>query len=148
MYRYYKVIRFSVALLIVIAASSCEDLVTVGVPPDQLGSQAVFQDDNTATSAMSGLYAAMVAGSSTSSMTLCPGMSADDFYNTTAGPYDVFSQNELTAGEPRISNVWSSVYNYIYQANSVRSEEHTSELQSLMRISYAVFCLQTKQYYP
>src|SRR3546814_17040816 len=26
----------------------------------------------------------------------------------------------------------------------VRSEEHTSELQSLMRISYAVFCLKTK----
>src|SRR3546814_4356074 len=27
-----------------------------------------------------------------------------------------------------------------------RSEEHTSELQSLMRISYAVFCLQKKHY--
>src|SRR3546814_3410362 len=27
-----------------------------------------------------------------------------------------------------------------------RSEEHTSELQSLMRISYAVFCLKTKKY--
>src|SRR3546814_3749437 len=27
---------------------------------------------------------------------------------------------------------------------SVRSEEHTSELPSLMRISYAVFCLKTK----
>src|SRR3546814_5995562 len=26
-----------------------------------------------------------------------------------------------------------------------RSEEHTSELQSLMRTSYAVFCLQTKK---
>src|SRR3546814_4239415 len=26
----------------------------------------------------------------------------------------------------------------------MRSEEHTSELQSLMRISYAVFCLKTK----
>src|SRR3546814_1787696 len=26
-----------------------------------------------------------------------------------------------------------------------RSEEHTSELQSLMRTSYAVFCLKTKQ---
>src|SRR3546814_5636213 len=26
-----------------------------------------------------------------------------------------------------------------------RSEEHTSELQSLMRISYAVFCLQTNK---
>src|SRR3546814_4323502 len=31
--------------------------------------------------------------------------------------------------------------NLIPLASSVRSEEHTSELQSLMRISYAVFCL-------
>src|SRR3546814_4288717 len=30
----------------------------------------------------------------------------------------------------------------------VRSEEHTSELQSLMRISYAVFCLKTKLKHP
>src|SRR3546814_10301063 len=30
------------------------------------------------------------------------------------------------------------------RAANVRSEEHTSELQSLMRISYAVFCLKTK----
>src|SRR3546814_5653938 len=30
------------------------------------------------------------------------------------------------------------------QALSTRSEEHTSELQSLMRISYAVFCLKKK----
>src|SRR3546814_10569939 len=30
-------------------------------------------------------------------------------------------------------------------ANTSRSEEHTSELQSLMRISYAVFCLKKKQ---
>src|SRR3546814_2292961 len=29
---------------------------------------------------------------------------------------------------------------------TVRSEEHTSELQSLMRISYAVFCLKKKQH--
>src|SRR3546814_4472843 len=28
--------------------------------------------------------------------------------------------------------------------STVRSEEHTSELQSLMRISYAVFCLKKK----
>src|SRR3546814_2830161 len=30
-------------------------------------------------------------------------------------------------------------------AARLRSEEHTSELQSLMRISYAVFCLKKKQ---
>src|SRR3546814_1144737 len=30
-------------------------------------------------------------------------------------------------------------------AAKIRSEEHTSELQSLMRISYAVFCLKKKK---
>src|SRR3546814_9399373 len=29
---------------------------------------------------------------------------------------------------------------------AARSDEHTSELQSIMRISYAVFCLKTKIY--
>src|SRR3546814_1212704 len=32
-----------------------------------------------------------------------------------------------------------------HPGGSLRSEEHTSELQSLMRISYAVFCLTTKR---
>src|SRR3546814_9027269 len=32
----------------------------------------------------------------------------------------------------------------IFQPKDIRSEEHTSELQSLMRISYAVFCLKKK----
>src|SRR3546814_3670070 len=34
---------------------------------------------------------------------------------------------------------------FSYSPFSVRSEEHTSELQSLMRISYAVFCLKKKK---
>src|SRR3546814_3647852 len=32
------------------------------------------------------------------------------------------------------------------QQVAIRSEEHTSELQSLMRISYAVFCLKKKKH--
>src|SRR3546814_4404287 len=34
---------------------------------------------------------------------------------------------------------------YVMHKGVHRSEEHTSELQSLMRISYAVFCLKKKQ---
>src|SRR3546814_10337358 len=34
-----------------------------------------------------------------------------------------------------------------FAVNGQRSEEHTSELQSLMRISYAVFCLKKKKTY-
>src|SRR3546814_6949739 len=33
-------------------------------------------------------------------------------------------------------------------ARACRSEEHTSELQSLMRISYSDFCFKTKTYIP
>src|SRR3546814_6444378 len=34
--------------------------------------------------------------------------------------------------------------NFVAAHQAFRSEEHTSELQSLMRTSYAVFCLQNK----
>src|SRR3546814_1129879 len=43
---------------------------------------------------------------------------------------------------------WHSVYTdrrYGYGLTPDRSEEHTSELQSLMRTSYTVFCLKNKQ---
>src|SRR3546814_10039447 len=39
--------------------------------------------------------------------------------------------------------MWPSAVNRSRMAS--RSEEHTSELQSLMRISYAVFCLKKKK---
>src|SRR3546814_3581309 len=48
------------------------------------------------------------------------------------------------AADSAVSNAhqaWS-----LFESRSVkRSEEHTSELQSLMRISYAVFCLKKKK---
>src|SRR3546814_3004209 len=43
----------------------------------------------------------------------------------------------------RETPLWRRARQYI--ARSERSEEHTSELQSLMRISYAAFCLKKKQ---
>src|SRR3546814_7403589 len=36
---------------------------------------------------------------------------------------------------------------YLAGGDAARSEEHTSELQSLMRNSYAVFCFKIKTYY-
>src|SRR3546814_10631012 len=37
--------------------------------------------------------------------------------------------------------IYTPLVNYVSYDMSTRTEEHTSELQSLMRISYAVFCL-------
>src|SRR3546814_8983243 len=44
-----------------------------------------------------------------------------------------------------ISPRYQSTKRSIPCASDIRSEEHTSELQSLMRISYAVFCLKKKK---
>src|SRR3546814_5870669 len=43
------------------------------------------------------------------------------------------------------ANARAGIVNWNKPTNGARSEEHTSELQSLMRISYAVFCLKKKQ---
>src|SRR3546814_10206930 len=52
------------------------------------------------------------------------------------------------AGTPIAAGTWESAYWSAQCALSaldeLRSEEHTSELQSLMRISYAVFCSKKK----
>src|SRR3546814_10074683 len=40
--------------------------------------------------------------------------------------------------------VQQTVFYHFAASVMIRSEEHTSELQSLMRISYAVFCLKNK----
>src|SRR3546814_2779343 len=53
----------------------------------------------------------------------------------------VFSANSRQLERPGWDQ--SSLYDRLDR----RSEEHTSELQSLMRISYAVFCLKTKNKY-
>src|SRR3546814_5035161 len=43
------------------------------------------------------------------------------------------------------SNAAASARGSVRSASTSRSDEHTSELQSLMRISYAVFCLKQKK---
>src|SRR3546814_2109562 len=45
----------------------------------------------------------------------------------------------------QFSRISSHLRNQGHLNRNYRSEEHTSELQSLMRISYAVFCLKKKK---
>src|SRR3546814_10375505 len=45
---------------------------------------------------------------------------------------------------PENDFVSAEFYDQLFTLHGSRSEEHTSELQSLMRISYAVFCLKKK----
>src|SRR3546814_1422105 len=59
----------------------------------------------------------------------------------------VITETALTPGGRGMQPSWEKEFRANVLSNtkySYRSEEHTSELQSLMRISYAVFCLKKK----
>src|SRR3546814_1359927 len=55
-------------------------------------------------------------------------------------PFNVFIPNNFIPDHATRLKYYKRLSN----AQTHRSEEHTSELQSLMRISYAVFCLKKK----
>src|SRR3546814_8792939 len=63
------------------------------------------------------------------------GSASDGMSIALAAMSETFIANAAAAGIPL------EVFHRVAAMASGRSEEHTSELQSLMRISYAVFCL-------
>src|SRR3546814_3979100 len=62
-------------------------------------------------------------------------------YTTLFRSTSISTSSERSAAEPFDRPICSG-----RMPRMSRSEEHTSELQSLMRISYAVFCLKKKNY--
>src|SRR3546814_2198544 len=66
--------------------------------------------------------------------------------NLLVSPLIGWTQDDLQNRAPREKGVglWSHLRRTLGQTD-LKSEEHTSELQSLMRISYAVFCLKKKK---
>src|SRR3546814_7192313 len=57
--------------------------------------------------------------------------------------FEDFTETEIADAQALGAEASIAVQQLLEQ---LRSEEHTSELQSLMRISYAVFCLKKKRY--
>src|SRR3546814_4614794 len=61
-------------------------------------------------------------------------------------PFLAFAQQRHRTGQAHVvgHQAFSLLAYALRRGNQHRSEEHTSELQSLMRIPYAVFCLKKK----
>src|SRR3546814_10361519 len=77
------------------------------------------------------------------------GARALEFYRQAFGATEVMRMagdgGKVSHAEIRIGDSMVMLADEHPDVGARRSEEHTSELQSLMRISYAVFCLTTKK---
>src|SRR3546814_8045970 len=69
----------------------------------------------------------------------------DGIFTAVATDFDVSFERRTHRRAFRLAEDPAQIIDRQLHATFSRSEEHTSELQSLMRISYAVFCLKTKQ---
>src|SRR3546814_1281712 len=76
---------------------------------------------------------------------LIGGTGITSFRGTSSGDTTAMSRDENRSTSWAIAERSSyRTGSHVRWRRSVRSEEHTSELQSLMRLSYAVFCLNKK----
>lgn len=105
---------------------SCEGLVEVDAPTNQISTQLVFQDVQTANAALAGIYAGLyddspISGGLRGSGALM-GIYADDLESFATsvinGEYDLY-QNIHIADNTSVYAYWTSAYQKIYQANAV-----------------------------
>src|SRR3546814_5407017 len=67
-----------------------------------------------------------------------------DFLKNALVPFPIDFVGDVPKADENLIGGFRDAGNMIAVREKFRSEEHTSELQSLMRISYAVFCLKKK----
>ena len=111
-----------VGFMLLFVASSCEKLIEVNIPKNQLEQSVVFNSSSTANSAVAGMYNAMAnKGTFNYMLTIYPGMSSDEMYYTTSkGFYDQFATNSIaTVNNSDNLTLWSEPYSIIYQANAI-----------------------------
>ncbi|WP_300439154.1 RagB/SusD family nutrient uptake outer membrane protein [Christiangramia sp.] len=122
---------------------SCEDFVEIDAPNDKLIRDEVFGSEETAKSALNGIYNQLFltafSNGARNSISVLSGLSGDNLenINTTNIFRMQFQENELTPDNPDNLDIWNSAYNMIYLTNSfieglVNSEEIASELKKQM----------------
>ncbi|WP_313239756.1 hypothetical protein, partial [Sphingobacterium multivorum] len=112
------------AILLLQVCLSCEKMLEVDVPENQIPTESVFETAQTANAALAELYAGLwnsspLAGNQTGRLL---GSYTDDltYYgtNSTTGLYDIF-QNQQIDSNAAISTYWTATYRLVYVSNAI-----------------------------
>ena len=138
-------------ILIIATATSCKKFLKIGLPKDEVTSDAVFADSADANAALVGIYVRMANGSTlTSNMTIYPGMSADELYQTVTNDNTPFYTNTLLPTNNAVGGFWSSTYSYIYNRNAcIEGVENSNGLTQEQKVKFAgeARCLRAFMYF-
>jgi len=101
---------------------SCKKFLEIGPPADKITTSQVFENDQIATSAVTGVYAKMAlagfaSGNQNSVSSLC-GLSADEFISYGL-PLDNFFKNDIPVIDDNTRQLWASAYSFIYASNAI-----------------------------
>lgn len=123
-----KMKNLIISRIILVAAfflhvTSCKKFVDIPATPTQILNYKVFEDDETASKAITGIYIQMITNGnlfSSGNTTFYPGLSADELYYYTNGLKQEFYKNEIGPGNHELisSIFWSPAYKYIYTSNA------------------------------
>jgi starch-binding outer membrane protein, SusD/RagB family len=113
-----RVIIIVVSILLMVTATNCKKFVQIPPPVSLLVTANVFNNNATATSALTSIYSQMFGNTESYTIALNQGLLADELTNYSTQSQQVqFYINAMTAltsdGE------WDNAYNYIYQANAI-----------------------------
>ena len=123
--RLYRILSGIVLLFIVFWLNSCNDFTEIDTPVSQLNTAAVFEEKNTAYSAMANVFAQMrdngMLTGKTTGMQKEMGLYADEltWYGNSAQSSANFFNNTLIPTHPTLATWWNNSYSQIYAANSV-----------------------------
>lgn len=134
-------IKASVVLFALVSIMSCEKLIETDFPNNQLATELVFEDEQTAEAALAGLYSGLwnnsiISGTADGSG-LVLGTYTDDItcVSTTGsnGIVDIYNNQQLDTNTS-VSAVWTNAYQQIYMANSIiEGVENSKSLSSQVK---------------
>lgn len=113
--------------------ASCESFVEVDIPNDKMVTETVFASDETAQSAMKGIYYelfnASFSGGTTSSISVLSGLSADVLEPISNNNTSLiqFVENDIFTDNSGARAIWNSSYNIIYLVNNLLEGIEVSE---------------------
>jgi len=113
--------------------TSCESFVEVDIPNDKMVTETVFASDETAQSAMKGIYYelfnASFSGGTTSSISVLSGLSADVLEPISNNNTSLiqFVENDIFTDNSGARAIWNSSYNIIYLVNNLLEGVEVSE---------------------